>query len=85
MKKITFFLTAMLLVALSVAAGSREDSYVLFANFENGIPEGWTQETVVGNQLWTVESENLQYPSTAYSGTHYLALRNTTGQTQHFV
>lgn len=85
MKKITFFLTAMLFVALFVAAGSREDSYVLFANFENGIPEGWTQETVVGNQLWAVESENLQYPSTAYSGTHYLALRNTTGQTQHFV
>ncbi len=56
--------------------------------FENGIQESvWTQEYVVGETPWAVESvdDGLQFPSTVFQGSHRAYLRNTTGETQGFV
>ncbi len=55
--------------------------------FENGIQESvWTQEYVVGETPWAVESvdDGLSWPSTAYEGSRRACLRNTTGETQGY-
>lgn len=75
------------LVTVVVFAG-KEESYVLHQGFEDGtIPTGWTQEygTAI-QQPWVVESaSDASYPKGAFAGSKYVALRNNTSQTQHFV
>lgn len=71
-----------------VAFAGKEESYVLHQGFEDGtIPAGWTQEygTAI-QQPWVVESaSDASYPKGAFAGSKYVALRNNTSQTQHFV
>ena len=82
-------LSALLMVFLSVAAyAAKEDLYVLHADFEEGtsLPEGWTMESVFGDQSWVIEQgEDLIYPVGSAQGKGRIALRNTTTQTQRFV
>ena len=81
-------LTTLLMMLLSVAMfAAKEDSYVLYTGFEDGIvPEGWTQENVAGQTPWIVEKgDEAQYPVGAAAGDYRLLLRNTTSQTQRFV
>lgn len=57
---------------------------VIDEGFENGIQDDvWTQEFVMGNMPWAVESEDdlLSHPSSVHEGTHRAYLRNTTGET----
>ena len=54
---------------------------ILNESFENGIPEGWTQEKISGNMEWTVESGTLTRPSNAFDGSKRVAFRNVTGVT----
>ena len=75
------------LVTVAVFAG-KEESYVLHQGFEDGtIPAGWTQEYGTDiQQPWVVESaSDASYPKGAFAGSKYVALRNNTSQTQHFV
>lgn len=75
------------LVTVVVFAG-KEESYVLHQGFEDGtIPAGWTQEYGTDiQQPWVVESaSDASYPKGAFAGSKYVALRNNTSQTQHFV
>ena len=85
-KKLLSVLLSCLVTA--VAFAGKEDSYVLHQGFEDGtIPTGWTQEygTAI-QQPWVVESaSDASYPKGAFAGSKYVALRNNTSQTQHFV
>ena len=76
----------MLLVAVMAAVMSLEArTIVIDEGFENGIQDGeWTQESVIGNFSWAVESVNLAWPATAKEGTHRAYLRNTTGETMGY-
>ena len=52
--------------------------------FEQGLPDGWTQEHVSGSVDWIAETGG-DYPAGAADGQGRVALRNTTEQTQGFV
>ena len=82
-------LTMLCLLMMSVSTfAAKEDLYVLHADFEEGtsLPEGWTMESVFGNQDWIIESgEDLLYPQGAAVGEGRIALRNTSEQTQGFI
>lgn len=81
-------LTALLMMCMSLAVfAAKEDLYVLHADFEEGsaLPEGWTSESLFGDQAWLVEQDALSYPNGAASGKGRVALRNVTQQTQGFV
>ncbi len=85
MKKFLLMLTASLL-ALTNSFGAA--TWWLQEDFESGqIPAGWTQEVVstnVGN--WAVEATTAAtYPATGNESNYYVALRNTTGEDQHYV
>lgn len=86
MKKtiLSFLLLSMLTV---VAFAAKQTNYALYEGFEDGtIPASWTQEFVVGHTEWIVESDAVMtYPTGAFAGEYAAALRNTTGQTQHYV
>ncbi len=80
MKKLLLFLVAVLAMTMHLSART----VVIDEGFENGISEDiWTQELVLGNMPWAVESEDdyLSYPSSVHEGTHRAYLRNTTGET----
>jgi len=75
-----------LLMALFAMTATLKAQQIVFTDgFESGNLSKWTQENVVGNTAWAVESENLAYPETAVQGTHRAYLRNTTGETQGYV
>ncbi len=58
---------------------------VLSESFESGLPKGWTQENVVGNQAWIFESGDLlPYPGSAVAGSGRAALRNESGESQGY-
>ena len=81
-------LTALLMICMSLTVfAAKEDLYVLHADFEEGsaLPEGWTSESLFGDQAWLVEQDALSYPNGAASGKGRVALRNVTQQTQGFV
>lgn len=72
----------------AVAFAGKEETYVLYQGFEDGtIPVGWTQEYGTDvQQPWIVESaDDATYPKSTFAGSKYVALRNNTSQTQHFV
>ena len=83
-KKCLFFLLCM--ITTVVAFAGKESQYVLYEGFENGMPATWTQEYATGMQVpWAVEQSGAsEYPAQAFKGSSLVALRNTTGQTQHF-
>lgn len=76
MKK--FFLTILVcFVALSGFSVEFTD-FVLREGFENGMPTGWTQENIAGQQNWTIEDgTTAEYPVGAFEGQYRLALRNS--------
>lgn len=71
----------------AVAFAGREELYVLHQGFEEGIPADWTQEFFTSyQQPWVVESAaEATFPKASFDGSKYLALRNSTSQTQRFV
>ncbi|MBR1630760.1 MAG: hypothetical protein IJ680_02795, partial [Paludibacteraceae bacterium] len=46
---------------------------------------GWTQESLLGSALWTIEDQSAGYPGQTSDGTKRVALRNQTGQTQGYI
>lgn len=84
MRRTTSLLLLILLVSLNISA----QTIVLSESFEKGLPAGWTQETVIGNELWISESssaaDSLNDPSGAVAGNSRLALRNTSGESQGY-
>lgn len=75
---VSFFLTVW---AVCVQA----QTIVLSESFESGLPKGWTQENVVGNQAWIFESGDLlAYPGSAVAGAGRAALRNSSGESQGY-
>ena len=61
---------------------AQDDGSVLSEGFESGrLPEGWTQEHVIGSHDWTVEGgDGLSRPDGTHSGNYRIALRNNTNQ-----
>ena len=78
----------MLLVAVMAAVMSLEARTIVIEDgFENGIQDDvWTQESVIGDFSWAVEStdDNLAWPATVKEGTHRAYLRNTIGETMGY-
>lgn len=68
-----------------VAFAGKESLYTFYEGFEEGIPATWMQEYNSGQVSWVVEQSGASlYPAAAMEGNSYVALRNTTGQTQYF-
>lgn len=86
MKKTYKFLGFMAVLFLwgTSAVAAQEIEYALNESFEQGLPDGWTQEHVSGSVDWIAETGG-DYPAGAADGQGRMALRNTTGQTQGFV
>ena len=65
---------------------AQDDGSVLSEGFESGrLPEGWTQEHVIGSHDWTVEGgDGLSRPDGTHSGNYRIALRNNTNQKEGF-
>lgn len=77
----------LLIAALVAMVNLKAQVIVLSESFENGIPAGWTQENVVGDQAWATETapkDALAYPDGAVSGLGRAALRNTTGESKGY-
>lgn len=80
------FLSLLLVLMTTVLYAGKEELYVLYEGFENGIPATWSQINEAGQQQWIIESAtDAQYPTGVVEGEYRAALRNTTTQTQHFV
>lgn len=74
-------------IALSVSSliSAQTAEAVLSEDFESGsLPDGWTQEFVIGQRSWAVEGSALSNPDGAASGKYRIALRNATNQRQGF-
>lgn len=83
MKRLLSVVMLSFLTLMTFAA--KEDTYVLYANFDDGkIPSGWTQEYVSGQTAWVVETAAMQYPATTAAGAGRVLLRNNTDQTLRF-
>lgn len=85
MKKKLLFL---LVITLGMLLPVKAQTFVIRDGFEGGILDSiWTQEFVSGETAWAVEdvTDGLSYPSTVVQGTKRAYLRNTTGETEHFV
>ena len=78
------------LVALAAAASplllAQGNGSVLNEGFEDGkLPEGWTQEHIIGSHDWVVEGgDGLLYPTGTHSGNYRISLRNNTNQKEGF-
>ena len=87
MKKTYKFLGIMAVLFLwgtGAVAAQEGIEYALNVSFEQGLPDGWTQEHVSGSVDWIAETGG-DLPAGAADGQGRMALRNTTGQTQGFV
>ena len=88
-------LLSLCLTFITVLALHADNFNLLEVDFENGLPEGWTQEyvklpmTQSANEAWyswSVESgDSLTYPNGCVSGTHRAKAANTTNQEMRFV
>ena len=80
--------TLILAFSASWCASMYAQTIVLSESFENGLPAGWIQESVIGSTSWTTEAETggleLSYPKGAASGVGRAVLRNETGETQGY-
>lgn len=83
-KKLLVLLIAVAAIIVNLGA----QTIVLSESFEKGIPAGWTQESVFGDQKWVTEplvsEESLLYPDGAVSGLGRALLRNTTGESKGY-
>ncbi len=83
-KKLLVLLIAVAAIVVNLGA----QTIVLSESFEKGIPAGWTQESVFGDQKWVTEplvsGESLLYPDGAVSGLGRALLRNTTGESKGY-
>lgn len=83
-KKLLVLLIAVVAIIVNLGA----QTIVLSESFEKGIPAGWTQESVFGDQKWVTEplvsGESLLYPDGAVSGLGRALLRNTTGESKGY-
>lgn len=83
-KKLLVLLIAVAAIIVNLGA----QTIVLSESFEKGIPAGWTQESVFGDQKWVTEplvsGESLLYPDGAVSGLGRAVLRNTTGESKGY-
>lgn len=77
--------TVFVLSALTLSAQDKKYGVALSESFENGLPDTWTQEYVVGNQGWIIEDGNSGFPMGAAFGDKRIALRNGTSQTIGYV
>lgn len=81
-------LLVLLVAAMAIAVNLNSQTIVLSESFEHGIPVGWTQESVMGNQTWVTEAVvpggSLLYPEGAVSGLGRAVLRNTTGESKGY-
>lgn len=82
-----FLCLLMALLGMSYGLQAQERNAVFVDGFEAGNLDKWTQEAVVGNTAWDVESvdDNLAYPSNVLQGKFRAFLRNNTGETQGYV
>lgn len=81
-------LLSLCVAILATSMSLQAQTIVINDGFEDGIQDSiWTQEYVVGQTAWMVESvsDNLAYPSSVVQGTHRAYLRNMTGETQGYV
>lgn len=79
--------TLILAIVSGACTWVHAQTIVLSESFENGMPAGWTQETVIGSTSWTTEASavgTLLYPEGTASGIGRAVLRNETGETQGF-
>ena len=82
-----FLCLLMALLGMFYGLQAQERNAVFVDGFEAGNLDKWTQEAVVGNTAWDVESvdDNLAYPSNVLQGKFRAFLRNNTGETQGYV
>ena len=71
----------------AVTVSLKAQTIVFSDGFESGNLDKWTQENVIGEGMWAVESIDgpIAYPGTILQGKHRAYLRNTTGETQGYV
>ncbi len=80
------FLSLLLILMTTALYAGKEELYVLYEGFENGIPATWSQINEAGQQQWITEAAaDAQNPAGVVDGEYRAALRNTNTQTQHFV
>lgn len=94
MKKFSFvYLSFLILQAMTITAMAQSFSVKLQESFEQGeIPQSWSQEYVVGNHPWSVETlADYNYPGEQIpdvhgnkGGTYRAYLRNTSGQSEGY-
>ncbi len=82
MKRNLLFWIAFLALIFTPLLTNAQDEYgsVLKEGFEDGFPQGWTQENLVGDINWVVEDGGT-YPKGAFIGNKRLVFRNTTNVT----
>ncbi len=66
---------------MCIGLKAQDKNVVLFEDFEKGIPSSWTQEKLIGDYEWIVESGDLDNPKGAVSGDKRIAFRNNGNQT----
>ena len=78
-----FYLIFIVHCALSIiySLNAQDKTVILFEDFENGIPTTWSQDKIIGDYDWVVESGDLKNPEGAFSGSKRLAFRNNSNQT----
>ena len=75
-------------IAKETEGGGYTEAYSKSNNrvkFENGISSTWSQEQVVGDYDWVIESGDLANPSGTTSGSKRVAFRNNTNQTTAYI
>lgn len=85
MKKLYLILFLHCALSILYSIKAQDKTVILFEDFENGISSTWSQEQVVGDYDWIIESGDLANPSGATSGTKRVAFRNNTNQTTAYI
>ena len=75
-------LAVMLPVSWALRGQTTESAMLVNESFENGIPEGWTQEYVSGTNDWVLDTRSDFPDGTREGDGKRIAFRNETGQTQ---
>ena len=83
-KLVNKFVLLFITLVLSISLSAQEYRQVLLESFENGIPEGWTQECVSGNVKWVKETGG-SFPMGAFDGSARLRFSADTNITTNSV
>ncbi len=81
MKKFLLLLIVHCVLCLMHCVKAQDKNVVLYEDFENGILPTWSQEKIIGDFAWTIESGSLENPKGTVSGMKRVAFRNTGNQT----